>query len=52
MEADTRDIVEPDLYEELEQELAIEQKVTTDKIWAILQSVKPDKCLGADKIPN
>ena len=52
VEADTRDIVEPDLQEELEQELEIEQKVTLDEIWTILQSVKPDKCPGADEIPN
>ena len=51
VEANTSDVLglrRLDAREELE----IEQQVVVDKIRAVLQSVKPDKCPRADEIPN
>jgi hypothetical protein len=52
VEADTSD-VEPGLRQlGAREELEMEQRVVADDIRAVLRSVKPDKCPGADEIPN
>jgi len=50
--ADIRDITNRDFHTSQSGELTIDQHVTSDEIRGILKGFKPDKCPGADKIPN
>lgn len=53
--ADLDDITDPELQDELygpSPALVIDRLVTSEDIQAIVRKVKPDKCPGADEIPN
>jgi len=49
---DLDDISDKDCQEEYSSTLAISQLVTREEVQAIVRQVKPDKCPGADEIPN
>jgi hypothetical protein len=52
-EADLQDITDRDFQQDLPgQALAMSQLVADKDIWDIVRKVKPDKCPGADEIPN
>jgi len=51
-EADLEDIADRDFQHNLPGTLVISQLVTAEEVRDIVRKVKPDKCLGADEIPN
>jgi len=51
-EADLEDIADRDFQRNLPGTLVISQLVTVEDVRDIVRKVKPDKCLGADEIPN
>jgi hypothetical protein len=51
-EADLQDITDREFQHETGQALEMSQLVTEEDVRNILRAVKPDKCPGADEIPN
>ncbi len=51
-EADLDNILDKECQEEYSSTLVVDQLVTNADVQAIVRKVKPDKCLGADEIPN
>ena len=53
VEADLEDIADPELLGSAHNaELHIDQKVAAEEVYRALKRTNPDKCPGADEIPN